>query len=510
MRTAPTLAQLLPIILDQLNNLFHANGSLISIYDPYTDEMVVELGTGMWDWFTGHRIPPGSSKSHQVMNTREVYHTEDARNEPTFFWADILKDPTAVVISPLIVQKEAIGTIWVSREENFNDEEIRLIGLIRDIAASAIHRASLHEQTERRLSYLMGLRMIDSAIVGSFNLDATLDLLVHQAISQLGIDAAAILLFNQKMQTLEFAAGDGFRGEEIQQARVTLGQTYAGKAAAERKMVRFSSNNMTNHSPQFESMIRNEGFIEYYGLPLISKGNLKGVLEIFHRAPLKSDPEWLDFMEMLSQQAAIAIDNSELFESLQQSNRELALAYDSTLEGWSHALDMRDKETEGHTQRVVELTLQLAIGMGVCEEESPHIRRGALLHDIGKMAIPDAILHKAGRLDKDEMEIMRKHPVFAYELISPISYLNRALDIPYYHHEKWDGSGYPHGLKGEEIPLAARIFAIVDVWDALRSDRPYRPAWSDEEALEYIRSQSGHHFDPGIVDIFLDTINTSN
>ena len=510
MRTAPTLAQLLPIILNQINNLFHTNGSVISLYDTFSDEMVVELGTGIWDWFTGHRIPSSTSINSQVMNTKEVYLTEDIRNEPTFSWSDQLKNPTAVVISPLIVHKEAIGTIWVSREKNFNEEEIRLIGLIRDMAASAIHRSSLHEQTERRLRYLSGLRMIDLAIARSFDLHATLDLLINQVISQLTVDAAAILLLNQTSLTLEFAAGNGFRTEAIREARISLGDSYAGKAAIERKMVHFSSKDTPNHPPQFTSMLKNEGFVEYFGLPLISKGNIKGVLEIFHRTPLQTDPEWLDFMDMLSQQAAIAIDNSELFEDLQHSNLELALAYESTLEGWSHALDMRDKETEDHTQRVVELTLQLANQMGVRDEEFQHIRWGALLHDIGKMAISDDILFKPGSLNEEEMAIMRQHTVFAYKLLSPISYLSQALDIPYNHHERWDGGGYPRGLKGGEIPLAARIFAVVDVWDALRSDRPYRPAWSDEEALEYIRSQSGSHFDPKIVETFLQMAEISD
>lgn len=188
---------------------------------------------------------------------------------------------------------------------------------------------------------------------------------------------------------------------------------------------------------------------------------------------------------------------------LEAANDELALAYDTTLEGWSRALDLRDKETEGHTQRVAELTVRLARALGVHEAELVHIRRGALLHDIGKMGIPDGVLLKPGPLSSEEWEIMRKHPVYAYELLAPISYLSPILDIPYYHHEKWDGSGYPRGLRGEQIPLAVRIFAVVDVWDALRSDRPYRDAWPKDQALQYIKEQAGRHFDPQVVDMFL-------
>lgn len=184
----------------------------------------------------------------------------------------------------------------------------------------------------------------------------------------------------------------------------------------------------------------------------------------------------------------------------------MTLAYDDTIEGWSRALDLRDRETEGHTQRVTDLTLRMAQRMGMDEQQLTHLRRGALLHDIGKMGIPDSILLKPGSLDDAEWEIMRKHPQYAYDMLYPILYLRPALEIPYYHHEKWDGCGYPHGLSGERIPLAARVFAVADVWDALTSDRPYRPAWSKEKALEYIRSQAGSHFDPQVVKIFFEII----
>jgi putative nucleotidyltransferase with HDIG domain len=196
----------------------------------------------------------------------------------------------------------------------------------------------------------------------------------------------------------------------------------------------------------------------------------------------------------------------QMAETLQERDAELTLAYDTTLEGWARALELRDLETEGHTQRVTELAIRLARAMGVPEAELVHVRRGALLHDIGKMGIPDSILLKPGKLTDEEWQIMRRHPVYAFEMLLPICYLRPALDIPYCHHEKWDGSGYPRGLKGEEIPLAARIFAVADVWDALRSHRPYRKAWSDEKALKYICEQAGKHFDPRVMEAFLQML----
>lgn len=218
-------------------------------------------------------------------------------------------------------------------------------------------------------------------------------------------------------------------------------------------------------------------------------------------------PEKLRLARSIGDQAAIAINNVRLFNDLQRSNIELSRAYEATIAGWSAALDLRDKETEGHTQRVTEITFNLAKRMGFNEEELIHVRYGALLHDIGKMGIPDRILLKPNGLTEEETEIMRMHPIYAYQMLKPISYLDSALSIPYCHHEKWDGTGYPRGLQGEQIPRAAQIFAIVDVYDALTNDRPYRASWSREKTMEYICGLSGTHFNPQVVDAFVKMIN---
>jgi PAS domain S-box-containing protein len=194
--------------------------------------------------------------------------------------------------------------------------------------------------------------------------------------------------------------------------------------------------------------------------------------------------------------------------ALQRAHIDLQEAYDKTIEGWVVALDLRDRETEGHTQRVTEMTVRLARELAFNEEEIVHIRRGALLHDMGKMGIPDEILQKPGPLTDEEWVVMRRHPEYAYHMLSPISYLNQALVIPYYHHERWDGSGYPQGLKGDQIPLYARLFAVVDVWDALSSDRPYRKRMPPKEVIDYLDREAGRLFDPGIVENFLPLIAT--
>jgi putative nucleotidyltransferase with HDIG domain len=239
--------------------------------------------------------------------------------------------------------------------------------------------------------------------------------------------------------------------------------------------------------------------------PLKLKNNLIGVLYVDNRAHagIFKDHD-LELISAFADQAAVAIDSARLFEDLQESHRELEKAYQATLEGWVRALDLRDKETEGHTQRVTILTQRLARSMGIEGDALVHITRGALLHDIGKMAIPDGILLKPGQLTEDERMLIQKHPIYAYEMLSPIAFLLPAIDIPYCHHEKWDGSGYPRGLRGKEIPFAARIFPVVDVWDALTSNRPYRKAMPQYEVRARIKADSGKHFDPVVVDAFME------
>jgi len=358
------------------------------------------------------------------------------------------------------------------------------------------------EQGERRLRHTQALRAIDQAITGSLDLRLTLAVVLDQVVAELHADAADVLLVDPHSQELYYSAGRGFRGNTIMAYRLRFGEGHAGRAVLDRRTVAVAD--LTKDADFVRRhLVEEEGFITAFMTPLVAKGQVAGVLEIFQRRPFQPTAEWLEFLETLGGQAAVAIDNAALFQGLQRANLDLTLAYDTTLEGWSKALDLRDKETEGHTQRVMELTVRLARAIGLREEEIVHLRRGALLHDIGKMGIPDSILLKPGPLTDEEWIIMKNHPVYAFELLAPVAHLRPALDIPYGHHEKWDGTGYPRGLRGNQIPLAARIFAVADVWDALRSDRPYRAAWPQERALDYIREQAGKHFDPAIVEVFL-------
>lgn len=358
-----------------------------------------------------------------------------------------------------------------------------------------------------RLQNIQSLRKIDQAIAGSLDLGLTLSVILEQVKTQLNVDAVSILLFNPTTNVLEYTTGSGFRSKAIEKSRLRLGEGHGGRAALERRTVSVPHLQESINNFVRASLLADEGFVTYFATPLIAKGQIQGVLEVYHREPFIPDENWLEFLEVLAGQSAIAVDSANLLTELRRSNEQLFKAYDSTIEGWSHALDLRDKETEGHTLRVTEMTLKLSRAAGIYEKELVHVRRGALLHDIGKMGVPDQILLKPGALTDEEWVIMRKHTTFAFELLSPIEYLRPALDIPYCHHEKWDGSGYPRGLKGEQIPLVARLFAVIDVWDALLSDRPYRQGWSKDKVIEHIKSLSGTHFDPKAVDLFLQLIN---
>lgn len=236
-------------------------------------------------------------------------------------------------------------------------------------------------------------------------------------------------------------------------------------------------------------------------VPLVFEGQVRGMLNIVGSNLVELD---VPTMQAFANQIAVTLENARLMKNLKKANDELESAYQATLEGWVDALDLRDNETQGHSLRVADLTIKLAAFIGSPAAQLPHIRRGALLHDIGKMAIPDGILRKPGPLTEAEWEIMKQHPVTAHEWLSRIPFLKPALEIPHNHHERWNGSGYPRGLMGEEIPLAARIFAVVDVWDAMSSDRPYRKAIPGKEVLRHIRIESGHLFDPKVVEAFLD------
>ena len=371
----------------------------------------------------------------------------------------------------------------------------RVSQLVQSLEQKVNRLFDLHQS---QLGAFMGVgRVINSSAGLKQVLEEVMDRLVHLMQAERGF-----LLLKDTNGELTVQTARGMEQDSIQQV-FSVSRTIIRSVTDTGKPILTTN---AQSDPRFEQQLSVAAFQlrSILCAPLKLKDELIGVIYVDHRGmPGMFRESDLGLISAFADQAAVAIDNARLFESLKAANDELELAYDATLNGWVRALDLRDKETEGHTQRVTSLTVQLAKYMGMDDSELIHIRRGALLHDIGKMAIPDAILLKPGDLTSDERSLIRSHPVFAYEMLKPIQFLHRAIDIPYCHHEKWDGSGYPRGLKDVQIPFAARIFAVADVWDALTSDRPYRKGIQPGKVRDHIRDEAGIHFDPQVVDAFL-------
>lgn len=319
-------------------------------------------------------------------------------------------------------------------------------------------------------------------------------------VAQLKPRAAAIFLTQGEAQSLVYAAGYGFRTPGFINSPVH--RSIISQVVHESKWVHYPDLAKAKYDWARAQPLVAEGFIGYVGIPLITHLNWVGVLELFMRETFNPSNGWLQLAEELAESSTQVLNGAMRIKQWQQTNDDNIKNVDATIEGWTRLLELRDYEPQGHTWRVTEMTLEFARTLGIPERELVHIRRGAMLHDVGKMGVPDSILLKPESLTDDEWVTMRRHPLIAYEFLSPVQVLQPALDIPYCHHENWDGSGYPRGIAGEKIPLAARIFSIVDVWDVLRSDRPYRKAWQAERVLGYIRERGGKNFDPNLAEMF--------
>jgi response regulator RpfG family c-di-GMP phosphodiesterase len=504
LRTASSLKEMSTILLEEISVLVRARGALLVMNQPFCNAALVVQGYGIWKEMSGKDILTSEGAMCYVLTTRRSYLSLDAFNDEKLANLNLPIMVQSVVSIPLIAAEHPIGMIMVGSDTPLSTDDMHIVSAIGDMAASALHREQLYEQTQRRLEHIQTLHAIDRTIITSLDLGVMLEMFLLQVTTHLHIDAAAIMLFSQDTLHLDYAASHGFRTTLIRETSQRLGEGLAGRVALQEHMIHIADlRYQTEPACVRKQLLYDEGFVVYYGLPLIARGRVKGVLELFHRSALNPDQEWLEFLNTLTGQASIAIDNAEMFSRLRQSNKDLSRAYDVTIEGWARTLELRDAETEGHCRRVTDLTVRLARYLGVSDDAIAPIRRGAILHDIGKVAIPDAILLKQGALTSEEMAIMQKHTEYAHQLLSPIPFLASALEIPYCHHEKWDGSGYPRGLQGKDIPFSARLFAVVDVWDALCSDRPYRKGWPAKKTADHLHAQAGTHFDPEIVAAFL-------
>ena len=508
LRVIYSVNEMLSVLLNETLELINTPHGSIWLYDQASKKLMQRIATGAESKLRQTSLRSDEGIVGHTFTTGKRYISPELRTDPLLHYEDqeSMTPGLGGVCIPIQSTAGPVGVLMIALEAGRQVvEELHLITILAEITGNAIHRAELYQQSQEQVQRLTTLRDIDSAIASSFDLRLTLNILMDQTRTHLALDAVDIALYHPDLQSLTYLTGGGFRTPTPTRPQLRIGEGLAGQVIIRQQTYQIADLQDAAEVEK-EPLIRREGFVAYIGIPLIVKGQIKGVFEVFHRSPLSPTPDWMEFLHTLAGQAAIAIDNAQLFEDLQQSNQELIQAYDTTLEGWARALELRDRETEGHTRRVTDLTMRLARYMNINDRDYVNIRRGVLLHDIGKMGVPDKILKKTGSLTPTEWNEMRKHPLYAYNLLSPIAYLRGALDIPYCHHEHWDGSGYPRGLKGEQIPLSARIFSVVDIWDALLSNRPYRDAWPREKVIEYLKEISGTYLDPKIVEVFLRMI----
>lgn len=437
----------------------------------------------------------------EIVGSSFIHFIADSERPNTAFHWTLRQDGFQNSYETALLKKNGeILPVLISpqRLQDENNEFSGSLAVVTDITRNK----EIEKTQKKKIEELGSLRRIDNAILSGTTLKSVVQVILDQFKKELKADAVSIHIFHPETTKIRLSKG------------YILDRNYAC-AKGDINIPRLHSHIHDTvgclYAADFDENILWKKLSEVdiqtlYIAPILVGENLKGIIEAAYASPVSIDDEWLSYFNALITQTAVGIDKTDLLEKLQTRNKDLQEAYLSTIKGWANALELRDEETRGHSDRVVQMSLNMAEKFGITGNALEQFRNGALLHDIGKMGVPDGILLKPGKLTEEEWVIMKKHPVLAYNLLKDIPFLNNALDIPYYHHERWDGSGYPQGLSGEAIPLPARIFAVIDVWDALMSDRPYRPAWSRDETAKYLRENSGKQFDPQVVDAFLSMI----
>ncbi len=493
-------------VLEKLGDLYKTGNSAILLPRENGDRFYIEAATGDWENMAGLEVDTRMSPYVDVFSNNKIYLLDREKDKQALSANDefLSNAKRFIAFLPLVSQQRKIGLVVICRETEFSIQDREVIQTVAEMISTAIERAILYRKAEKHVKHLESLHAIDQAITAVFDIQVVNKVILDQACRELEADAADILILNAPANMLEFCGARGFIDPMTTQLRIPLTTSTAGRALLENQAVAISSLAENPLSFTRKNMLV-ENFQSYFARPLSVKGETVGVMEVFFRRPAYPDDEWTNFFNALATQAAVAYDSHRKYTDLQKIQQNMASSLRSTIETWSRTLELHEIETHGHIRRVTNETLQIAKLVGIREEDLPNIERGALLHDIGKLAIMDDILQKKGALTDEEWTEIKRHPEISRELLSNVKLLEDAVDIPYSHHENWDGSGYPQGLKGEEIPLPARIFAVVETYDALISPRPYREAWPKKQAIQYLIEQKGKKFDPKIVDLFVDT-----
>ena len=504
LRRAAKSNNLMPLLIEKLAEAAGVEGALVFTVQPSSHQIEVILSWGRWERWSSDDLAKLTSATRTAATSGAHWVAPDG-------WS-LVSDPglffnmDGIICMPLPFVEGNRGVLWVGRTEAFLAEDIDLVAITASLAMSELSKARLIELYTMQARRIAAIRRIDLAIKESMDLKLALGVVLDQVLHQLDVDLADILILYPDSVMLETAVHRGMNGEAVHRRRIRLGQSIPGRIALERRPTLIPDIGEPEMPTPWESLMKEFGIVGYYGVPLVARGAIKGVLELYTHTSLRPNEDWERILNTFADQAAIAIDKSELFEKWQRSEAALDMSNDSTLMTLSKALNLRDHYSREPSQKMIDRTIQLARNMGVLEESLVQIRRGVILHDIGKLGVPDNILSKAGPLTDQEWAEIRRHPEYAFEILSPNPQLASAVDIPYCHHERWDGSGYPRGLEKEEIPLAARIFAVVDVWVSMTSRRPYRPPHTEEETRRFIRENAGNLFDPKVVENFLLTV----
>lgn len=510
--SAHDIHEMIDRLLDETARLVRVENSAFALPLSTANQLSIVAAKGWWQREIGKTLNPQSVPAQVFYQQKPLVNYEELsqafKSKPAY------PGEQFTIILPLVVQDRTIGLFSVSRNQAFTHSESSLINGIANIAATAINRANLHKEAELYAQKMAAIGSIGRLMAETYDLNGIYHLLnyaVHDLIEN--INSVAILRFDAGNNLLRYQYYVSDRQVIDVRTLAPIEVKRSSKSPANRVIneripliINCSDEDIPIYAGSNQVDSRSKHSALY--VPLMAEGKVLGILEAESMTNSRFSKSDMDLMSLIANTAAISIENADLFSNLQKANDDLVQAYDTTLEGWALALELRDQETRGHSSTTLDLTVQFCQAAGISNDEMPYIRRGALLHDIGKMGIPDNILLKEGPLTDEEWQIMRRHPVYAFDLLNKIAFLDRSLDIPYCHHEHWDGSGYPRGLKGEEIPLAARIFTIVDVWNALQRDRPYRPAWSREKTVAYIQSQSGKQFDPHLVETFMGMLDS--
>lgn len=375
--------------------------------------------------------------------------------------------------------------------------------LLQMISKSNNDQAILHRESQLRRQHIAALAAIDIVISAGIDLRITLWLILKQLTTLSYIEAATILVLDPYSQRLEQIISHSTPASRSVSAKRR--QIDGQKAILEKKMVQRSIQltKVYRRQQKMKYSTGSKGFVSYLLIPLIVADEVKGVLELFKHVPCDQELVSLGYLSILAEQAALAIHQANLSQSFAEAHIELLHAYEINFQSFPDTVEQHKEQSIRYTEQIAELTVQLARKMGLSQPEQLYMRWGALLHHIGNMAVPEKLLASPNPLSTEEWDTLRNHPTYAYQMLDPISYLQQALDIPYCHHEKWDGTGYPRGLKGAEIPLAARLFAVIDAWIALHSEPPSHKTCRGLEVENYIREQAGKQFDPAVVEAFL-------